>query len=50
MKTVDFVGHRVDVNKIEPRKALIQSIIEYPRQAIKNEVRSCLGLVASLSR
>ena len=45
MKTVDFVGHRVGGDKIEPRKALIQSIIEYPRPATKKEVRSFLGLV-----
>ena len=45
MKTVDFVGHRVGGDKIKPRKALIQSIIEYPRPATKKEVRSFLGLV-----
>ena len=45
MKTVDFVGQCVGGDKIEPRKALIQSIIEYPRPATKKEVRSFLGLV-----
>ena len=45
MKTVDFVGQCVGGDKIKPLKALIQSIIEYPRPATKKEVRSFLGLV-----
>ena len=45
MKTVDFVGHYVGGDKIEPRKALIQSTIEYPRPATKkrSEILSRLG-------
>ena len=45
MKTVDFVGHYVGGDKIEPRKALIRSTIEYPRPATKkrSEILSRLG-------
>lgn len=32
-------------DKIEPWKALIQSIIEYPRPETKNQIRSFVGLV-----
>ena len=45
MKTVDFVGHRIGGDKIEPRKALVQSIVVYPRTQTKKQVRSFLGLV-----
>ena len=45
MSSVDFLGHRVGGDKIEPRKALVQSIIEYPRLETKKQVRSFLGLV-----
>ena len=45
MKTVDFVGHRIGGDRIEPRKALVQSIVEYPRPQTKKQVRSFLGMV-----
>ena len=45
MKTVDFVGHRIGGDRIEPRKALLQSIVEYPRPQTKKQVRSFLGMV-----
>ena len=44
-KTVDFVGHRIGGDRIEPRKALVQSIVEYPRPLTKKQVRSFLGMV-----
>ena len=31
-KAVDFVCHRVGGDRIQPREALVQAIIEYPRQ------------------
>ena len=43
--TVDFVGHRVGGDRIEPQQALIQSNNEYQRPETKKQVRSFLGLV-----
>ena len=45
MSTVDFVGHRVGGDRIEPRTALVQAIVDYPRPETKKQVRSFLGLV-----
>ena len=45
MRTVDFVGHRVGGDRIEPRAALVQSIEKFPRPETKKQVRSFLGLV-----
>ena len=45
MSTVDFVGHRVAGDCIEPITALVQSIKSYPRPQTKKQVRSFLGLV-----
>ena len=45
MSTVDFVGHRIGGDRIEPRTALVQAIKEYPRPETKKQVRSFLGLV-----
>ena len=45
MSTVDFVGHRVGGDCIEPRTALVESIKSYPRPETKKQVRSFLGLV-----
>ena len=45
METVDFVGHRVGRDKIEPRLALVKSIKEFPRPETKRQIRSFLGLV-----
>ena len=44
MSTVDFVGHRVGGNRIEPRMALVQTIKENPRPETKKQIRSLLGL------
>ena len=35
ISTVDFVGHRVGGDRIEPCTALVQAITEYPRPEIK---------------
>ena len=45
MSTVDFVGHRVGGDRIEPHTALAQATVDYPRPEIKKQVRSFLGLV-----
>ena len=45
MSTVDFVGHRVGGDRIQPRTALVQAIKEYPRPETKKQVRSFLGLI-----
>lgn len=45
MSSVDFVGHRVGGNRIEPRTALVQTTKEYPRPETKKQIRSFLGLV-----
>ena len=45
METVDFVGHSVGRDKIEPRLALVKSIKEFPRPETKRQIRSFLGLV-----
>ena len=50
MSTVDFVGHRVCGNRIEPRTALVQTIKEYPRPETKKQIRSFLGLVGYYRR
>ena len=43
--TVDFVGHRVVGDRIQPCEALVQAIIEYPRPQSKKQVGSFLVLV-----
>lgn len=50
MSSVDFVGHRVGGNRIEPRTALVQTIKEYPRPETKKQIRSFLGLVGYYRR
>ena len=50
MSTVDFVGHRIGENRIEPRTALVQTIKEYPRPETKKQIRSFLGLVGYYRR
>ena len=45
MPTVDFVGHQVGGDRNEPRTALVQAIVDYPRPETKKQVRSFLGLV-----
>ena len=45
LSTVDFVGLRVGGDRIQPREALVQAIIEYPRPQTKKQVKSFLGLV-----
>ena len=50
MSTVDFVGHRVGGNRIEPRTALVQTIKEYPRLETKKQIRSFPGLVGYYRR
>ena len=45
MSSIDFVGHRVGGNRIEPRTALVQTIKEYPKPETKKQIRSFLGLV-----
>ena len=45
MSAIDFVGHRVGGDRIEPRIALVQAIVDYPRPETKKQVRSFLGLV-----
>ena len=45
MSTVDFVGHRVRGDCIEPITALVESNKRYPRPQTKKQVRSFLGLV-----
>ena len=44
MSTVDFVGHRVGGDRVEPRTALVQAIVDYPRPKPKKQIRSFLGL------
>ena len=45
MPMVDFVGHRVGGDRIEPRRALVKAIERFPRPETKKQVRSFLGLV-----
>ena len=45
MSSVDFVGHKVGGDKIEPRAVLVNAIERFPRPKTKREVRSFLGLV-----
>ena len=45
MKTVDVVGHRECGGSIEPRRALTQTILKYPRPETKKQVRYALGLL-----
>ena len=45
MSSVDFVGHQIGSDRIEPRTALVQAIVDYPRPETKKQVRSLLGLV-----
>ena len=47
--TVDCVGHRVGGDRIEPRQALIQSIIEYQRPETKKQVRSYRKFIPNFS-
>jgi len=45
MSSVDFVGHKVGGDKIEPRAALVQAIERFPRPQTKKQVKSFIGLV-----
>ena len=45
MSTVDFVGHQVGCYRNEPRTALVEAIVDYPRPETKKQVRSFFGLV-----
>ena len=45
MSTVDFVGHWVGGDRIQPREALVQAIIEYPRPQTTKQVISFPGFV-----
>jgi transposase InsO family protein len=44
MKSVEFVGHKVGGDKIEPRKALVEAIERFPRPQTKKQVKSFIGL------
>ena len=44
MATVEFVGHKVGSNKIEPKSALVQAIEKFPRPQTKKQVKSFIGL------
>ena len=45
MSTVDFVGHQIGGDRIEPHTALVQAIVDYPRPETKRQVGSFLVLV-----
>jgi hypothetical protein len=44
MGSVEFVGHRVGTDKIEPKAALVQAIETFPRPQTKRQVKSFIGL------
>ena len=44
MTSVDFVGHKVGGDKIQPREALVQAIERFPRPQTKKQVKSFIGL------
>lgn len=50
MSTVDFVGHRVGGDRIQPRTALVQAIKEYPRPETKKQGRSPVMVHPSMDR
>lgn len=45
MAVVQFVGHNVGNDGIQPREALVKAIEKFPRPETKKQVRSFLGLI-----
>lgn len=41
---VDFLGHRIGLGKVEPRKQTVQSLLDFPRPNNRKQLRSYLGL------
>ena len=41
---VDFLGHRVGLGKVEPRRQTVQALLDFPRPNNQKQLRSYLGL------
>ena len=41
---VDFLGHRVGLGKVEPRRQAVQGLLDFPKPNDQKQLRSCLGL------
>jgi hypothetical protein len=41
---VDFLGHKIGLNKVEPRRQTVQALLDFPRPNNQKQLRSYLGL------
>ena len=41
---VDFLGHRIGLGKVEPRRQTVQALLDFPRPNNQKQLRSYLGL------
>jgi hypothetical protein len=41
---VDFLGHRVGLGKVEPRRKTVQALLDFPKPMDQKQLRSYLGL------
>ena len=41
---VDFLGHRVGLGKVEPRRKTVQALLDFPKPSDQKQLRSYLGL------
>ena len=47
---VDFLGHKVGLGKVEPRRQTVQALIDFPRPTAQKQLRSYLGLAGYYRR
>jgi hypothetical protein len=47
---VDYLGHTVGLNKVQPRQLKVQAIVDFPRPHDRKQLRSFLGLVGYYRR
>jgi len=47
---VEFLGHKVGLGKVEPRRQTVKALLEFPRPTNPKQLRSYLGLVGYYRR
>lgn len=47
---LEFLGHKVGLGKVEPRRKTVQALIDFPRPTSQKQIRSYLGLAGYYRR
>jgi len=47
---IEFLGHKVGLGKVEPRRQTVQALIDFPRPTTQKQLRSYLGLAGYYRR